>query len=159
MNSSSIDSKKDHETVGKYEAEIRILKNLLQKVSAHAEELEAELDLANKKIKKLHNSLRQCRTSLDSLYASRSWRLTLPVRMVSSLARSIFHFLSPFHRAPGKRDNPPTGLASPDHNIPTGQKSGSASGIAHRHLKTNTMSPRETETCKQLMELISKREK
>ena len=159
MNNRSIDSKKDHETVSEYKAEIRILKNLLQKVSAHAEELEAELGLADKKIKRLQNSLRQCRTALDSLYASRSWKLTLPVRMVSRPARSIFHFLSPFHRTPGKINKPPSGLTSPDHSIPADQESKAASGTAHRHLKTNTMSPRETETCKQLMELINKRKK
>ncbi len=157
MKNSSNNPKQDQSLDGNCEAEVRVLKNLLKKISVHAEELEEELGSANQKINQLRSSLYQRQMALDDLYSSRSWKLTLPVRIFSTLVKSIFYFLSPFHSSPGRRDKPTRGSKSQGNNIPGSDQAGNGNKKLSQRSRSKVLSPLETETCNQLTELIKKK--
>jgi hypothetical protein len=137
------------------ETEIKLLKGLLDRISAYATGLEEELGTVKKDInrdrgssEKWEHEARQLRIALDDLYSSRSWKLTLPVRMFSRLVRWI---LLPLRSFKGK--NPQMGKTScskgpglnSDKKMPPGM-SGSTE-----------MSPRETDIYHELLQIINKK--
>jgi len=70
------------------EAELRLLKDLLRRLNDHAGQLEEDLEAASREIKTLRRRIRSRDEEINNLYASRSWRITRPVRAVSIIARS-----------------------------------------------------------------------
>ena len=79
----------------KCETEVRLLKDRLKKVNGLSVELEEEIKSAQGEIRHLRGALRRQRIALDDLYASRSWKMTQPVRAVSGLVKSMFSILFP----------------------------------------------------------------
>ena len=145
------------------ETEIKLLRGLLDRVSTHATGLEEELGTVKKHINKYRDSsekweheTRQLRLTLDNLYSSRSWKLTLPVRMFSRLIRWIFRLPSRALRRLGQQirafgtDN----RQYMDNNPP---KPNRYRGQASSQSESTQLSPRETEIYNELLHIINKK--
>ena len=111
-------SEQDQKTL--QEREIQLLKDLLDRISAHAAGLEKELvgisgetDSLRRSAEYWEHEATQLRLVLNELYNSRSWRITLPVRILSRMIRWLFRLpsrawrrLVQQDRAFGKGSNP-----------------------------------------------------
>ncbi len=101
-------SKKGQTTL--QEKEIQLLKDLLDRISAHAAGLEKKLGGISEETDSLRRSAEywereaiQLRLALNELYHSRSWRITLPVRLLSRLIRWLFRLPSRAWRRLGRQ--------------------------------------------------------
>lgn len=148
------------------ESEIRLLEELLDRISTHAEELEKELIRAKQKIATLRlqapehweHKANQLQITLDALYASRSWKLTLPVRIMSRLLRWIsglpsraYRRLSQQVRSFGTDKGQDTGPG------PGRKKHAGYRGQARNRAGSTELSPRETEIYNELHEIIDRK--
>lgn len=152
--------KTEHEELARLEAEARILRDLLVRAGEYTSELEAELQSAGEEKRRLRDLLRERKEILEAVYASRSWKITLPVRILSGLARSLLSRFSgrpstPGRQEPGSPVNTPAaaGIAgsmqNPTWNEST-QKAPKQRGKKH-------LSPRETEICRELTRLVKEK--
>ena len=91
-----------------YLAEVRLLKDLLRRLNAHARQLDEDLETASREIKTLRQRIRSRDAEINNLYASRSWKITMPIRAVSTIARSAAGKIARLARgAPANMAGPP----------------------------------------------------
>ena len=152
-----IESKPEHQERARLEAEVRILKDLLARAGNYTSELEAELESAGEEIRRLRGALRESEEILEAVYASRSWKLTLPVRIVSGLARTLLGRLTGRSSNPGKRE--PDSPENP--SAAAGSRGGRRNGTGKKSMRntlkqreSKLLSPRETEICLELTRLV-----
>ncbi len=68
-------------------AENRVLEEKRHLLEAGQERLRVNLDISEDELKRSHIALDDVRSQLDAVYATLSWRLTWPLRMLTALAR------------------------------------------------------------------------
>ncbi len=143
------------------ERKILLLKDLLDRISAHAAGLEKKLGGIEEETDSLRRSAEyweheatQLRMALNELYNSRSWKITLPIRLFSRLIRWLFRLPSRAMRRPGRKDRA----------FGTGQNPDSSSIKQNRVRQKNRnrtepteLSPRETEIYNELRQVIDKK--
>lgn len=145
----------DHEKYGRqqgpehYEAEIRLLKDLLRRLNAHAGQLEEDLETATREIRTLRQRIRSKEAEISNLYASRSWRITRPIRAVSIIARSAAGKIARLVKAePAKSTGSPGKITR--HPVTPGTQTGD-----RRHLHSRLdipLTPRE----KQILDALGR---
>ena len=154
------DSNSNQSQTAQQAREIQLLKDLLDRISAHAAGLEKELggisgetDSLRKSAEYWEHEATQLRLALDDLYHSRSWKITLPVRLLSRLIRWLFRLPSRALRRLGQQDRA----------FGTGQNPDSNSSMQYWSLKHSRnqpglteLSPRETEIYNELRQVIDK---
>jgi len=132
----------DHPT-----AEVRLLKDLLRRLNAHAGQLEEDLEAASQEIKKLRQRVRSQNQEINNLYASRSWKITRPVRAVSIIARSAAGKVS------GLARRTPAKMAGPTVETPSNRPE---PGTPKRNRKPDLpLTPREKEILDALGRLMN----
>ena len=143
------------------EREIQLLKDLLDRVSAHAAGLEKELDGISGETDSLRKSAEyweheatQLRLALDELYHSRSWKITLPVRLLSRLIRWLFLLPSRAWRRPGQQVKALGTGQEPDSNP---SRQGWSRQQTRNRAEPTELSPRETEIYNELRQVIAKK--
>lgn len=152
-----IESKPENQERARLEAEVRILKDLLARAGNYTSDLEAELQSAGEEIRRLRGSLRESEEILAAVYISRSWKLTLPVRIVSGLARTLLGRLPGRSSNPGKRgpDSPENPSAAAGSR--GARRNGNRNDSTRKALKqreSKLLSPRETEIHLELTRLV-----